>query len=159
MSDGTLCRLAPHAAGDDHALLPAWPTPARALPVPPELPADLSVALARQLEESWPRLSCTAVGEDGWVASGDSTGRIRLWRAENGASGGELGFRHGVERRQRQALPTEEEAAAAQEEAAAAAADPATVAGWRRELVEKQATLALLESEGRRRRVGVRRHR
>jgi hypothetical protein len=92
MSDGTLCRLAPHAAGDDHALLPAWPTPARALPVPPELPANLSVALARQLEESWPRLSCTAVGEDGWVASGDSTGRIRLWRAENGASGGELGF-------------------------------------------------------------------
>jgi hypothetical protein len=121
------------------------------------VPAELSVALARQLEESWPRLSCTAVGEDGWVASGDSTGRIRLWRAEDGASGGELGFRHGVERRQRQALPTEE-AAAAQEEAAAAA-DPATVAGWRRELVEKQATLALLESEGRRRRVGVRRHR
>ena len=51
-----------------------------------------------EAQHSWPSLTIVAAGGD-WIASGDSTGRIRLWRAQDGAECAPPPFRHGAEER------------------------------------------------------------
>lgn len=154
MSDGNITRLVPSRSGTadgEQPLVAEWA--AEVLPPAPPLPHDRT-----DLGCMWPQLTCLAISGD-WVASGDETGQILVWRAANGAPGPRVPFRHG------QPLRQNTESAGSRDDPAVVTSDntathslsggdetpiltPADASAARHELVEKQATLALLEREG-----------
>ena len=154
MSDGSIARLVPSRSGmadGEQPLVAGWG--AQVLPPTPPLPHDRT-----GLSQLWPQLTCLAAAGN-WVASGDGTGQIRLWRAADGTPGPCLPFRHGQPVRQYSQTQDagDDPSNATNDEVAvygtsdadmAPIATPEEARAARHELVEKQATLALLEREG-----------